>query len=442
MKLGRFKKAAAVRLTLAIALVLAGSNTAVDIGRLPSVNAASMPAQFTVYGDKLGSSFADYSWANHSLTEKKTVHTGSDSIRMKPNHDDGLYLYNDRIIRVSDYPVLELWLNGGSGSAQKLELVLNAGGEQVASIPLNESYFQGGTWQKATIDLDKLNIPNGIFDGILIRGTTEGQQPEVYMDDITLSGRVLEKEDTAVLTGISVTPSRLNLLTGQTGNIAVNAAYSDGTSAPLTQGAVWSSSDPSVATVANGTVRALNAGTSVLSVVYGTARAETTVRISEIAPPPVHDGQAALNIYEEALSDVFQDYSWAQHNLTDSAVVHTGSQAISFNPSGQGGLYLYKGNGAVQVKDYDRLEFWINGGDSGAQQLELVFNAGGQVGARVNIGSLIEFGKIPANGWTKVQLQLPELQIKDQLFDGLLFSGLSDGEQGTVYLDDIRLLEK
>ncbi|NOU69069.1 hypothetical protein GC096_34170 [Paenibacillus sp. LMG 31461] len=442
MKQRRFKKAAAMRLTLAIALVLAGSNSAGDLGGLPSAEAASIPDKFTVFDDKLRSSFADYSWANHSLSEKKTVHTGSKSIRMKPNHDDGLYLYNDRILRVSDYPVLELWLNGGLASAQKLEIVLNAGGEQVASIPLNESHFQAGTWQKVTIELDKLAIPNGLFDGILIRGTTAGQQPEVYIDDIALSGRVVETEDTAVLTGISVTPSRLNLLTGQTGNIAVQAAYSNGTSAPLTQGAVWSSSDPTVASVANGTVQALKAGSSVLSVVYGTARAEATVRISEIAPPPVQDGQAAMNIYEEGLNDAFQDYSWATHNLAESSVVHTGSKAISFNPSGQGGLYLYKGNGAVQVKDYDRLEFWINGGDAGAQQLELVFNAGGQAAAKVDIGSLIEGGKIPANGWTKVQIQLPELQMKEQLFDGLLFSGLSSGEQGTIYLDDIRLLEK
>ncbi|MFD0676352.1 MULTISPECIES: glycoside hydrolase family 44 protein [unclassified Paenibacillus] len=521
-------KRAAVSLKLAMAFALVGSGLAVDLGRLPAAEAAGSPAKLTVYDDKLNSSFSDYSWANHTLSEAKTVHTGSKSIRMKPNNDDGLYLYKDRIVKVSDYPTLELWLNGGKGSAQKLEVVLQAGGQPVASSPINGSLFGTETWQKASIDLSKLNIPGGLFDGILIRGTTSGQQPDVYLDDIVLTngGITAEKkltgislspaalqlktgqnsaitavgaysdgsnspltqgvawttsdpavaqvssagqvsagkagsavvtaqsggfsatasvsvtEDAVVLTGISVVPSRLDLLVGKTGTATATAAYSNGTSAPLTQGVVWSSSDPTVASVVNGTVNGLKVGSSVLSAVYGTAHAEAKVFVTEAAPPPVDDGQAGLNIYEDALSTVFKDNSWAPHNLGDTSVVHTGTKAVSFNPSGNGGFYLYKDSGVLQVKDYDRLEFWINGGESGGQQLELVFNAGGQAGGSVNIGSLLEGGKIPANSWTKVLLQLPELKIKDNIFDGLLFRGMTDGAQGTVYLDDIRLLEK
>jgi hypothetical protein len=521
-------KRAAVKLNLTMTLVLAGSGAAVDIGQLPVAEAAGIPAKLTVYDDQLRNSFVDYSWAKHTLSETTTVHSGSKSIRLKPNNDDGLYLYKDRILQVTDYPVLELWLNGGKASGQKLEVVLQASGQPVVSSPLDGSLLAAGKWQKASIDLSKLNIPNGLFDGILIRGTIPGQQPEMYIDDIGLTGgsvaaekkltglslsppslqlrtgqnntltavgaysdgssaqlmqgvawstsdpavakvsaagqvsalkagnavvtgqsggfsataAISVTEDAVVLTGISVTPARLNLLAGQTGAMQVSAAYSNGTSAPLTQGVVWSSSDPNVASVSNNAVKALKAGSSIVSAVYGTAHADVNVFVTEAAPPPVDDGQAAINIYEDSLNGMFQDFSWAPHNLADSAVVHTGTKAVSFDPSGHGGFYLYKDSGAVQVKDYDRLEFWINGGETGAQQLELVFNAGGQASARVNIGSFIESGQIPAKGWTKVLLQLPELQIKDNIFDGLLFSGLTDGEQGTVYLDDIRLLEK
>lgn len=424
---------------LGLALLMACSGAIAGPGSTPVAKAAA-PEKLTVYDDQLSSAFADYSWANHSLADKTTFHAGTQSIRMKPNNDDALYLYKDRILIVSDYSQLELWVNGGKESGQKLELVIQAGGQSVATQQLDSSLFGAGTWQKISVDLGKLNVPNGIFDGILIRGTVSGQQPDVYFDDIVLAKGAVVAAKT--LTGIAVSSASLQLKKGAGGTLVATGAYSDGTKAPLAEGVAWSTSNAEVATVSNGAVTALKAGSAVLTASYGTLSATVNVTVTDIAPPPpVDDGQAGIAIYGDTLHELFQDNSWAQHNLADTTIVHTGTNAISFDPSNSGGFYLYKGSGAVNVKDYDRLEFWINGGEAGAQQLELVFNAGGEAGARVNIGSLIE-GGIPASGWTKVLLHLPELNIKNNIFDGLLFLGLTDGAQGTVYLDDIRLLEK
>ncbi|TBL80580.1 glycoside hydrolase family 44 protein [Paenibacillus thalictri] len=524
----KWSQGAKKKLPLITSLLVAASGIGAGVGDVPAAQAAASPAQLIVYDDQLRNSFVDYSWAKHSLSDTSTKHAGTKSIRMTPNNDDGLYLYRDRILSVSDYPVLEMWVSGGKGSGQKLEAVIQTGGQPVASQPLDAALFGTGTWQKLSIDLGKLNIASGIFDGILIRGTTSGSQKDVYFDDISLnaggvvaqktmtgvnlsynavsikqgqdvtlavtgtfsdgtkspvtegvtwsssapsvasvaSGKVtglkagtavitagvgsftaaanvtVTETSSPVITGITATPTKLELKKGDSAAAVVSATYSGGTTVPVTQGLQWSSSSPEVAAVANGTVTALKAGASVVTVQYGTFSATVNVSVTEPALPPVDDGQKGIEIYGDGLGPVFKDYSWAQRNLNDTAVVHTGTKAISFDPSNEGGLYLYKDSGAVNAKEYDRLEFWINGGAAGAQQLELVFNAGGQAGARVNIGSLIEGGKIPAGSWSKVLINLPDQQITNNIFDGLLFRGLTDGAQGVVYLDDIRLLEK
>ncbi|MEK3723155.1 glycoside hydrolase family 44 protein [Paenibacillus sp. FSL H8-0034] len=517
-----------MKLSLSMALLVAWSGTAAGIGGMPAAEAATAPAKLIVYDDQLRNSFNDYSWAKHSLSESTTRHAGTKSIRMIPNNDDGLYLYNDRILQVSDYPVLELWSNGGKGNAQKIEVVMQAGGQPVATQQLDPAVFKSGTWQKTSIDLSKLNMPNGLFDGILIRGTVSGQQPEVYFDDLVLNGggvvqeqkltsismssvslnlkkgqegalsitatysdgktapvpqgitwstndpavvtvnaagkvvgqrggaalvtaqyggfsatsTITVSDDVVVMTGIEASPSHMELKPSDSGMLAITASYSNGTKIPLAQGLLWSSSNEGISSVANGKVTALQPGSSVITAVYGSYSANVSVTVTDAAQTPEDDGQKGIKIYEDALNSAFQDYSWAPHSLNEESRVHTGKKAVVFDPSQRGGLYFFKDNGSVNVKDYDRLEFWINGGEAGGQQLELVFNSGGQAAGQINISSLIESGRIPANGWAKVQINLPELKIKDNLFDGLLFRGLTDGVQSKVYLDDIRLLEK
>jgi hypothetical protein len=438
-KLMRRQHPFTTKLLLFLAVMLAWPS--IGGGLVPSSHVSATPNKLIVYDDQLKPTFTNYSWANHSLSDNAIVHEGAASILMKPNNDDGLYLYSDRILRTEDYPLLELWVNGGQESGRHVEVVLQAGGQPAASQLLDPSLFSQGEWQKVAINLAELNLPNGIFDGILIRGTTSGPQPELYLDDIVLSsgGMATEKN----LVAISLSRSALTLRPGDLAELRVTAKYSDGTTAPLSQGITWSSSAEEIAAVtAAGIVDGAQAGTAVITAVYDQLSTAIPVTVNDNQEVPGEDGIAGITVYDDALNPAFKDYSWAQRDLADNSVVHSGSAAISFDPGNEGGFYLYKDNGAVNLKEYDRLEFWINGGMAGSQEIELVFNAGGQPVARVNLDSLLEDGKIPQNVWTKVTVELKELQIKDQIFDGLLFRGLKNGPQMPVYLDDIRLLEK
>ncbi|MFI3245780.1 MAG: Ig-like domain-containing protein [Ferrimonas sp.] len=70
----------------------------------------------------------------------------------------------------------------------------------------------------------------------------------------------------ASLTGLQINSDDLQLAAGQSSQLTVTASYLDGSSIEFTESALWESSDSSVATVINGQVTVLKAGTSTISV--------------------------------------------------------------------------------------------------------------------------------------------------------------------------------
>lgn len=431
MKRKKLKKwMSAIAAAAAATSILAGGIGQADVAR-----AADQPARLTVYDDGLSGEFADYSWADHDMADRSAPHGGVNAIRLKPNGDDGLYLYKDRILSVTDYPVLEFWMNGGGASGQRLEVVLQAGGQPVASQALSPA--QGG-WQPVRINLAELHIPGGIVDGILVRGTTGGEQADVLLDDIAFVRETVQ-------VGLEVTPSPLRLLPEDRATLSAATVFSDGSRTPIEQGISWSSGNPGVAVVQNGMVTAVSVGKTAITAEFGSMKVSVPVTVADPSAVPQGgsaDDRPGVTIYGDTLHEDYRDYSWADHDLTEASTVHAGESAIRMNPSQEGGLYLYRDGGPVNIKDYDTLEFWVNGGVSGGQQLELVFNSGGSPAGRVNVGSLLAGGEILAGEWAKVSVDLTQLNIENGIFDALLFRGLTDGEQGNVYLDDIRLLEK
>lgn len=423
--------------------VLIAWTSLVGAGIAPSPHAFAVANAnaLIVYDDQLNDTFTNYSWADHSLADHSVVHEGNASIRMKPNNDDGLYLYSDRILRTEDYRTLELWVNGGQAGGQRVEIVLQDGGQPAASRTIDPSSLRPNEWRKIEIDLNELKLPKGIFDGILIRGTSAGPQPELYVDDISLAGGSSETEKSLV--AISLSQRALTMRTGTSAELRATARYSDGTTEPLSQAVAWKSSDEEVAAVSEaGAVEAKKAGTAVVTAVFEQLSAAIPVTVRDVTESPDEGSAAGTTIYDDSLHPSFQDNSWAQHSLTDDSIVHSGAAAISFDPSNKGGLYLYKHDGVVSLKEHDRLEFWINGGAEGNQEIELVLNSGGQPAASIPLESLLEGGALSPHEWKKVTVDLTALGIKDQIWNGLLFRGIKDGVQAAVYLDDIRLLEK
>jgi peptidoglycan/xylan/chitin deacetylase (PgdA/CDA1 family) len=146
--------------------------------------------------------------------------------------------------------------------------------------------------------------------------------------------------------------------------------------------------------------------------------------------------EVGLNIYTDNLTNGFSDYSYTPHSIAQSTLVHSGTSAISFEPDTYGALLFHAS--PISTSTYSDLEFWVNGGTSGGQQIVLSLRSAGALQGERNLSALIG-GPIPANTWTKVTVPLAILGAGTQIED-IYFNDLTGTNQPTAYLDDIRLV--
>jgi len=86
---------------------------------------------------------------------------------------------------------------------------------------------------------------------------------------------------TKTLSSIAVSPASTTLQTGATGQFTATGTYSDGTSASLSSGVTWSSSNAAVATVnSSGTASAVAAGTATITATYQGLSSSATLQVT------------------------------------------------------------------------------------------------------------------------------------------------------------------
>ena len=144
-----------------------------------------------VYTDGMESGFANWSWADHTLYETGTVHAGSSAIRFEPDGWSGLMFHHDGL-DLSLYQSIELWVHGGTAGGQGVRLVLHDGAQTLGHVRLDTAMgapITAGTWRKVTVSLASLGISSGTLRDIYFQDDTGGNQPAVYLDDVSLIRR-------------------------------------------------------------------------------------------------------------------------------------------------------------------------------------------------------------------------------------------------------------
>lgn len=174
--------------------------------------------------------------------------------------------------------------------------------------------------------------------------------------------------------------------------------------------------------------------------------AKLAVGISLFSLLPALAAAQNLIAYDDIFENGFQDYSWAPpalYNPAETAVVHSGADAISFAAANFEAVYFYLPAG-IDTASYSGLDLWVNGGAIGGQSvsLSLVNQAGASIGTPQPLSSYTG-GTIPANTWVEVQASFASLGVTSGVFYGFWFqdtTGLPEGApQPTMYLDDISL---
>ncbi len=142
---------------------------------------------------------------------------------------------------------------------------------------------------------------------------------------------------------------------------------------------------------------------------------------------------ATLTVYGNSLSAGWQDWSWSStRNFSNKSPVYSGntySLAVTYT-GGYGGLYL-AAVPPIASSPYDTLQFCINGGTQGGQNLAvyLTDNAQNFLGQGVAV-------QVIAGKWTQVTIPLSALRSPSWI-GGIVLMDTTNGAEPTFYLDDM-----
>ena len=155
----------------------------------------------------------------------------------------------------------------------------------------------------------------------------------------------------------------------------------------------------------------------------------------------IASAQSSLPVYTDALVNGFQDWGWATHNYANPSPVHSAASSVSVTiASPWQGLQIYHPD--MDSAPYSSLSFWIDGGASGGQRLQVYGLA--QVGGTPNVAqSYFSLGRLLTNTWQQFTIPLSALGVENKInFTGFVFQDRLGAVQPTFYVDDIQLVAK
>jgi len=137
------------------------------------------------------------------------------------------------------------------------------------------------------------------------------------------------------------------------------------------------------------------------------------------------------SVYSDQLDNSWQSWSWASVNFSNSSPVHSGNTSIAVTETG-GYQALYLHHNGQSAAGYEALVFWVNGGSTGGQLLQVQGTLNGGPNAAYPLPP------IQANTWTRVVVPLKAIGVWGaNNFDGFWLQDRSGAAQGVYYVDDI-----
>lgn len=143
--------------------------------------------------------------------------------------------------------------------------------------------------------------------------------------------------------------------------------------------------------------------------------------------------QTDQSIYTDSLQNGWANWSWATVNLNNPSPVHGGTSAISVSSTNWQALYLH--HPAQDGSAFTHLAFWINGGATGGQSVQVQAQRNGVPQTAVVLNSL------PVNSWRQEIVSLESLGVAGATdFDGVWWQVRNSGLAPTFFVDDIALV--
>jgi Glycoside hydrolase family 44 len=155
--------------------------------------------------------------------------------------------------------------------------------------------------------------------------------------------------------------------------------------------------------------------------------------LAAIANAPL--GAATVTVYDNALRNGWQDWSWATHNLAQTTVHQSAPNAVSWEPDAWQGIYFHSNPGAADpaVAGFEGLRFWINGAGGNQAARLVIYRNDAEIGSK-------DLTPLPST-WTQRTVTWAELGVTAAAFDGIVFQANTAGNQAAAYVDDVELIE-
>ncbi len=145
-------------------------------------------------------------------------------------------------------------------------------------------------------------------------------------------------------------------------------------------------------------------------------------------------------VYDDALESGWQDWGWATINYNNSSPVRSGSDSVSVTIGTLwDGLQIYHPD--MDDSPYASLNFWLNGGTSGGQKLQVYGLL--HIGTTNNVAQSARYpiGPLAANTWQQFTVPLSALGVAGQNnFTGFVIQDALGTTQPTFYADDVSLV--
>lgn len=146
-----------------------------------------------------------------------------------------------------------------------------------------------------------------------------------------------------------------------------------------------------------------------------------------------------FNVYEDALENGWQNYSWCKSDLASHDFIYSGSTSIKVSyTAGWQALYFHCPE-SVPIGYFQGIEFYISGGLNNGRKIVVQATVGGAGKNSVNLENYVDGGSIRSRIWKRVFIPNAALGLSssDQI-DGFWLQDSSGQAQPAFYVDQIR----
>jgi polyhydroxybutyrate depolymerase len=174
---------------------------------------------------------------------------------------------------------------------------------------------------------------------------------------------------------------------------------------------------------------------------WGSAGAAFWQFFADQLPPTPPAG--TLTIYDDALRNSFEDYSWGEANFASVAAPRSGTNAIRFTAYDFEGLSFARPATPVSTAAYPELHFWIRG-TAGGENLSISLQSGMTLHADQPLAGFIDGGAVVAGQYREVRVVFAQPPISyNGTFERINLqdqSGNAVGMAQMVDVDDVVLV--